>query len=91
MIYQLLALFLLLTLAAGMWRLLRGPTIADRMLAAQLFGTTTVAILLLLSQASSNNALQDVALVFALLAVITVVAFVRRAWPNKMERSDDPG
>ncbi|HBZ30917.1 MAG TPA: pH regulation protein F [Nitrosomonas nitrosa] len=90
MIYQLLALFLLLTLAAGMWRLLRGPTIADRMLAAQLFGTTTVAILLLLSQASSNSALQDVALVFALLAVITVVAFVRRAWPNKMERSDDP-
>lgn len=91
MIYQLLALFLLLTLAAGMWRLLRGPTIADRMLAAQLFGTTTVAILLLLSQASSNSALQDVALVFALLAVITVVAFVRRAWSNKMERSDDPG
>lgn len=90
MIYQFLALFLLLTLAAGMWRLLRGPTIADRMLAAQLFGTTTVAILLLLSQASSNSALQDVALVFALLAVITVVAFVRRAWPNKMERSDDP-
>ncbi|CAE6509787.1 multisubunit sodium/proton antiporter MrpF subunit [Nitrosomonas nitrosa] len=90
MIYQLLALFLLLTLAAGMWRLLRGPTIADRMLAAQLFGTTTVAILLLLSQASGNSALQDVAMVFALLAVITVVAFVRRAWPNKMERSDDP-
>lgn len=90
MIYQLLALFLLLTLAAGMWRLLRGPTIADRMLAAKLFGTTTVAILLLLSQASGNSALQDVAMVFALLAVITVVAFVRRAWPNKMERSDDP-
>ena len=28
-----LALFLLLSLVAGMWRVLRGPTTADRMLA----------------------------------------------------------
>lgn len=89
LIYQALALFLLLTLTAGMWQILRGPTIADRMLAAQLFGTTTVAILLLLSQASSNSALRDVALVFALLAVITVVAFVRRAWLDKAEQKDE--
>lgn len=89
LIYQALALLLLLTLAAGMWRILRGPTIADRMLAAQLFGTTTVAILLLLSQASGQSALRDVALVFALLAVITVVAFVRRAWSNDTEQQDD--
>lgn len=89
LIYQALALLLLLTLAAGMWRILRGPTIADRMLAAQLFGTTTVAILLLLSQVSGQSALRDVALVFALLAVITVVAFVRRAWSNDTEQQDD--
>ncbi len=31
-----LALFLLMNLGAGMWRILRGPTAADRMLAAQL-------------------------------------------------------
>lgn len=88
-IYQALTLFLLLTLAAGMWRILRGPTIADRMLAAQLFGTTTVAILLLLSQIFDNSALRDVALVFALLAAITVVAFVRRAWLNKTTEQND--
>jgi multicomponent Na+:H+ antiporter subunit F len=88
-IYQALTLFLLLTLAAGMWRILRGPTIADRMLAAQLFGTTTVAILLLLSQISDNSALRDVALVFALLAAITVVAFVHRAWLNKTTEQND--
>ena len=46
-----LALFLLLTLLAGLWRILQGPTPADRMLAAQLFGTTAVACLLLLAQA----------------------------------------
>ncbi|MEA3302986.1 MAG: pH regulation protein F, partial [Pseudomonadota bacterium] len=38
--YSAMALFLLMTLIAGLWRVLRGPTPADRMLAAQLFGTT---------------------------------------------------
>ena len=55
-----LASFLLLNLAAGMWRILRGPSEADRMLAAQLFGTTAVAILLLLAEAMGQPALRDV-------------------------------
>ncbi len=75
-----MALFLLLTLVAGLWRVLRGPTPADRMLAAQLFGTTAVACLLLLAQVYDRPSLSDVALVFALLAAVTAVAFVRRAW-----------
>ncbi|TKB28661.1 pH regulation protein F [Desulfopila sp. IMCC35006] len=66
-----------------MWRVVHGPTNADRMLAAQLFGTTAVAILLLLAQAYGIPALRDVALVFALLAAVTAVAFVRIAWPNR--------
>lgn len=83
-----LALFLLLNLIAGMWRVLRGPTAADRMLSAQLFGTTSVATMLLLAQATSQAALRDVALVFALLAAVTAVAFVRRAWPEKEAGND---
>ncbi len=79
-LYLGMALFLLLTLVAGLWRVLRGPTAADRMLAAQLFGTTAVACVLLLSQAFDQPPLRDVALVFALLAAVTAVAFVRRAW-----------
>lgn len=79
-VYSGIALFLLLTLVAGLWRVLRGPTAADRMLAAQLFGTTAVACLLLLAQALDNASLRDIALVFALLAAVTAVAFVRRAW-----------
>lgn len=78
--YVAVALLLLSTLVAGLWRILRGPTSADRMLAAQLFGTVAVASLLLLAQASGNPSLRDVALVFALLAAVTVVAFVRRVW-----------
>jgi multicomponent Na+:H+ antiporter subunit F len=78
------ALFLLLNLVAGLQRILKGPTRADRMLAAQLFGTTGVAILLLLGEAGGGAGVRDVALVFALLAVINVVVFVHEAW-----RSDE--
>ncbi len=77
-LYYALILFLLLTLVAGLWRIRRGPTAADRMLAAQLFGTTATAILLLMSEVSGEPALRDVALVLALLAAITVTAFTRR-------------
>lgn len=87
--YFTLGLLLMLTLGAGIWRALRGPTAADRMLAVQVFGTAAVAIMLLLSQAFGNAALRDVALVFALLAAITAVAFVRRAWPDE-EADCDP-
>lgn len=58
-LYAALALFLLLNLGAGMWRVLRGPTASDRMLAAQLFGTTAVAILLL-AEVTGSAALRDV-------------------------------
>jgi multicomponent Na+:H+ antiporter subunit F len=72
------ALVLLLTFAAGAVRVALGPTDADRMLSAQLFGTTGIAILLLLAHGLDRPALIDVALVFALLAIVAAVTFVRR-------------
>lgn len=76
-----LALLLLLSLVAGIVRVVRGPTPADRMLAAQLFGTTGVAIVVLLAEVLATPVLLDVALVFALLATTAMVAFVRRSLP----------
>ncbi|WKZ32390.1 MAG: monovalent cation/H+ antiporter complex subunit F [Thermodesulfobacteriota bacterium] len=72
-----LAVFLILNILAGLYRVLRGPTRADRMLAFQLFGTTGVAALLLLSEAAQEPMLRDIALVFALLSVITSAGFAR--------------
>ncbi|QKT04329.1 multiple resistance and pH regulation protein F [Ectothiorhodospiraceae bacterium 2226] len=70
--------FLLLNVAAGLVRVMRGPTPADRMMAAQLFGTTGVGVLVLLAFAVDQPALLDVALVFALLAALVVAAFVHQ-------------
>lgn len=84
-----MALVLLLTIVAGLWRVIQGPTAADRMLAAQLFGTTAVAILLLLGQASGETALWDAALVFALLGAVAAVTFVRRSWSHEADVEKD--
>jgi multicomponent Na+:H+ antiporter subunit F len=87
-LYAIVAVVLLATLCGGMYQVIRGPTPGDRMLAGQLFGTVAVAVLILIAEATDNSALVDVALVFALLAAVTVVAFVRRAWPE--EDVDEP-
>jgi multicomponent Na+:H+ antiporter subunit F len=83
-----ITLFLVLTLLGGLVRILRGPTRADRMLAAQLFGTTGVAILLVLSAAAESAALRDAALVFALLAAVNTIVFVQHARAKPREREE---
>jgi multicomponent Na+:H+ antiporter subunit F len=80
------AVFLLLTLIGGLVRILRGPTRTDRMLAAQLFGTTGVAILLVLAEAEQRPALRNAALVFATLAAVNAVVF---AWGAPRGRGGD--
>lgn len=91
-----LAIVLLGSLVLGLVRIWRGPGLADRMLAAQLFGTTGVGVLVLLAERLQVPALRDVALVLALLAVLTVLAFVARVWnPDDSAesgwRADDDG
>ncbi|MFU8831181.1 MAG: monovalent cation/H+ antiporter complex subunit F [Wenzhouxiangella sp.] len=71
-----LVVFLLLNLGAGLWRVQRGPTAADRMLSALLFGTTTVAVLLVMAEWMGEPALRNVALLFVMLASVISLAFV---------------
>jgi multicomponent Na+:H+ antiporter subunit F len=71
------AVFVLVTVAIGLLRILTGPTEADRVMAAQLLGTGGIAVLLLLAEAGDVPALADVALVLALLAAFVSIAFTR--------------
>jgi len=45
-----------------------------------LFGTSGVALTLVLAELTDLHGLRDMALVFALLGALTSVAFVKRAW-----------
>lgn len=71
------ALVLLLTVAASLTRVLKGPTRADRIMGAQLIGTSGVAMLVLLSLIHRQPGVLDVALLLALLAAFAAVAFVK--------------
>jgi len=72
------ALVVLLTVAGGLVRILRGPDDADRMMAAQLLGTGGAAMMVLAGTAAQLPGMLDVALVIALLAAFASIAFVRK-------------
>ncbi|MCF7983023.1 MAG: multiple resistance and pH regulation protein F [Thiohalocapsa sp.] len=72
------AIILLISMSVGLIRIVIGPTPADRMMAAQLLGTSGIGVLALLAPALGVPALMDVALIFALLAAVSVAAFTRR-------------
>ncbi len=77
------ALLLMATLLLGLVRVFRGPSTGDRMMAAQLVGTTGVGLLLLLQPVLGIPALIDVALVLALLAAVAVAALTAGASRDK--------
>src|SRR5215510_4101277 len=78
---------ILLTVAVGLARILRGPENVDRTMAAQLLGTGGIATLLLVAAATDVRGAEDVALGLALLAAFASVAFVTSATSS---RDDDP-
>lgn len=72
----LVAVGLLISLGAALVRVWRGPGRADRMIGAQLAGTSGVAVLILLAPVEGWVAL-DVALILALFAALAAVGFVK--------------
>jgi multicomponent Na+:H+ antiporter subunit F len=76
------SIVLLITVMLGLWHVFRQPRRADSLLAVLLFGSTGVALVLVLGQALGLERAVDVALVFALLAAVLGVAFVLRSWPE---------
>lgn len=83
------AAFVVLMTALGLVRVARGPGRAERMMAAQLLGTGGIGALLLLTVATGEAAVVDVALTLALLSAFAAIAFVKSAL--RQDASDDDG
>jgi multicomponent Na+:H+ antiporter subunit F len=81
-VFWAISIFLFLNILAGLARVVRGPTPEDRLAASMLFGTTGVALLLVLAQALREPAIRDVALVFVLLAAVVTVVFGQATDPD---------
>ena len=84
------AIITLATITIGFVRVLLGPHKADRMIAAQLFGTSGVAWILLFAYATDIPGLSNIAMILALLAAIAAIAFVKRAWGSVQEQTHEP-
>ena len=71
------ALAIFATMALALVRALKGPSVFDRIVAVNVFGTKTVLIVALIAVISGNHDLVDVALVYALINFITIVAVLK--------------
>ena len=65
------------TMAMALIRALKGPTIYDRIVAVNVFGTKTVLIVALITYVTGHADLIDVALVYALINFIAIVTLLK--------------
>jgi multicomponent Na+:H+ antiporter subunit F len=58
-------------------RLVRGPTLPDRVIAIDLIGVLMVCLLVVVAASTAQQALLDVAIVIALISFVGTVAYAR--------------
>ena len=77
MMYAAGALAVLAAMGLALARALAGPTVYDRILAVNMFGTKTVLLIALFAFLSGRTDLLDIALIYALINFIGVVAVLK--------------
>ena len=77
MIYTLAALTILATMGLALARALLGPTVWDRIVAVNVFGTKTVLLVALISFVMGHDLFIDIALVYALINFVAIIAVLK--------------
>lgn len=77
MVYSIAALAILVTMGLALARALMGPTLYDRILAINMFGTKTVLLIAVFAFISRRLDILDIALTYALINFIGVVAVLK--------------
>ena len=94
--YVAVALGIMVTMGLAMVRALRGPTVYDRILALNMFGTKIVLVIAVLGFMGGRPDFLDIALVYALInfiGVIAVLKFIRfhdLSWPYHQKEDATP-
>jgi len=83
------SLAILITMGLALARALAGPTTYDRIAAVNMFGTKTVLLIAVLAFLSDRNDLLDIALVYALINFIGVVAALKLVTQGNFHSSDN--
>ena len=82
------SLAILITMGLALVRALAGPTTYDRSTAVNMFGTKTVLLIAVLEFLSGRTDLLDIALVYALINFIGVVAALKLVTQGNFHHSD---
>jgi multicomponent Na+:H+ antiporter subunit F len=68
---------ILVAIAVGLVRAFRGPTLYDRVLAANMIGTLTVLMVAVLGFLTGRPEFLDIALVYVLISFVSTIAVLR--------------
>jgi multicomponent Na+:H+ antiporter subunit F len=86
--YYVASLAILLTMALALARALLGPTGYDRVLAVNMFGTKTVLLLAVIALLYGREDFLDLALAYALINFIGVLAVLNFVQQHALRHSD---
>lgn len=92
MMYVAASLAILVTMGLALARAVMGPTVFDRILAVNVFGTKTVLLIALIAFLSGRTDVLDISLVYALINFIGVIALLKLVeQENFSDALDEPG
>ena len=77
MMYAVAAIAILITMGLALARALLGPSVFDRVLAVNMFGTKTVLLIAVFAFLSERHDILDIALIYALINFISVVEVLK--------------
>lgn len=83
------SLAILITMGLALARALMGPTTYDRIAAVNMFGTKTVLLIAVLAFLSGSTDLLDIALVYALINFMGVVAALKLVSQGEFHSSEE--
>jgi multicomponent Na+:H+ antiporter subunit F len=69
--------FMVISIVASMYRVVAGPTVADRMIGLNLVAAQTLGLLVLISVAMNRTILLDVALVYDIFGFLGILVMAR--------------
>ncbi len=88
------AIAILIAMALVLWRLFVGPTLYDRVLAVNSFGTLAVLLIAVLGFLTGRPDFLDIALLYALINFVGTIAILKffryRAIGDETPRAEEP-
>ncbi|MBR0044580.1 MAG: hypothetical protein IJP56_07065 [Synergistaceae bacterium] len=83
------AIFLSITIFACLLRAILGPRFTDRIIAANIIGTKTIALISIISLIVGEDYLVDICLIYAIISFMSVVVLARSVIERKNKNNTD--